>query len=73
MGILWADKTMSEKKLELDFNTFVEQMSRLIDLKLRDEYRAGVTENLERIYTQAKLVNEFELPENMEVFGKFEP
>lgn len=64
---------MSEKKLELDFNTFVEQMSRLIDLKLRDEYRAGVTENLERIYTQAKLVNEFELPENMEIFGKFEP
>lgn len=64
---------MPQQKLELELNSFVEQISLLVDLKIRDEYRAGVAENLQRIYAQARLVNELELPEQMEISSKFEP
>ncbi|MEH1906502.1 MAG: DUF4089 domain-containing protein [Nostoc sp.] len=58
-----------------DFNLgeYVDQMALLLDLELRDEYRDGVVANFERIRAIANLVNEFPLPEDIEVAPVFEP
>ncbi|MBN3923329.1 DUF4089 domain-containing protein [Nostoc sp. NMS4] len=48
-------------------------MGLLLDLEIRDEYRHGVVANFERINAIANLVNEFPLPEDIEVAPVFEP
>ncbi|OKH54986.1 DUF4089 domain-containing protein [Calothrix sp. HK-06] len=58
---------------ELDVKVYVEQMALLVDLQLRNEYKDGVVANFERIGNIAKLVNEFELPEEIEAAPVFEP
>ncbi len=62
---------MEEKKL--DVKVYVEQMALLVDLELRDEYKDGVVANFERINNIASVVNEFELPDEVEVAPVFEP
>ncbi len=62
---------MEEKKL--DVTVYVEQMALLVDLKLRDEYKDGVVANFERICSIARVVLEFELPEDVEEAPVFEP
>ncbi len=52
---------------------FVEQMALLVNLQLRDEYKDGVVANFERIKAIAKVVNEFDLPENIEAGSIFLP
>lgn len=64
-------KKMEEK--ELDLKVYVEQMALLVDLKLRDEYKDGVVANFERISNIASVVNEFELPDEVEAAPVFEP
>ncbi|RUT06749.1 hypothetical protein DSM106972_030060 [Dulcicalothrix desertica PCC 7102] len=62
---------MEEREPEM--RVFVEQMALLVDLKLRDEYKDGVVANFERICNVARVVNEFELPEDVEAAPVFEP
>jgi Protein of unknown function (DUF4089) len=57
----------------INLRTYVEQMALLVDLNLREEYKDGVVANFERIKNIAKLVNEFELPEKIEIAPTFEP
>ncbi|MBW4507327.1 MAG: DUF4089 domain-containing protein [Scytonematopsis contorta HA4267-MV1] len=52
---------------------FVEQMALLVNLQLRDEYKDGVVANFERIKAIAEVVNEFDLPEYIEVGSVFQP
>ncbi|MDZ8053756.1 MAG: DUF4089 domain-containing protein [Aulosira sp. ZfuVER01] len=56
-----------------DVGEYVDQMALLVDLQLRDEYRDGVVANFERIKAIALLVNEFPIPEEVEVAPIFEP
>lgn len=58
---------------EFNVGEYVDQMSLLLDLQLRDEYRDGVVANFERIKAIALLVNEFPIPEEVEVAPVFEP
>ncbi|BAY09925.1 DUF4089 domain-containing protein [Calothrix sp. NIES-2098] len=56
-----------------DVGEYVDRMALLVDLQLRDEYRDGVVANFERIKAIALLVNEFPIPEDIEVAPIFEP
>jgi Protein of unknown function (DUF4089) len=56
-----------------DVSEYVEQMSLLLDLEIKDEYRDGVVANFERIKAIAQLVNSFPLPEEIETAPVFEP
>ncbi|PAX53275.1 DUF4089 domain-containing protein [Brunnivagina elsteri CCALA 953] len=58
---------------QIDLKIYVEQMALLVDLNLREEYKDGVVANFEKIKNIAKLVNDFELPEEIEVAPIFEP
>jgi Protein of unknown function (DUF4089) len=58
---------------ELDLGGYVDNMALLLDLQLKDEYRDGVVANFERIKAIAQIVNEFPLPEEIEVAPIFEP
>ncbi len=51
----------------------VDLMALLVDLRLRDEYRDGVVANFERIKAIARIVNSFELPDDVEAAPIFEP
>ena len=62
---------MEDKKL--DVKVYVEQMALLVDLQLHDQYKDGVVANFERINNIAKVLNEFELPEDVEAAPVFEP
>ncbi|OUL23228.1 DUF4089 domain-containing protein [Nostoc sp. 106C] len=57
---------------EFNVGEYVDQISLLLDLQLRDEYRDGVVANFERIKAIALLVNEFSIPEEIEVAPIFE-
>ncbi|MBD2570352.1 DUF4089 domain-containing protein [Anabaena lutea] len=59
-----------------DFNVqeYVKQMLILLDLEIKkDEYQDGVIANFERIKSIAELVNNFTLPESIEIAPTFEP
>ncbi|MBD2387670.1 DUF4089 domain-containing protein [Cylindrospermum sp. FACHB-282] len=56
-----------------DVGVYVDQMSLLLGLELRDEYRDGVVANFERINAIATLVNSFLLPDEVEAAPIFEP
>lgn len=64
-------KKMEDNKL--DVKVYVEMMALLVDLQLRDEYKDGVVANFERISNIASVVNEFELPDEVEAAPVFEP
>ncbi|NJL64241.1 MAG: DUF4089 domain-containing protein [Methylacidiphilales bacterium] len=57
----------------INLKTYVEQMALLVDLNLQEEYIDGVVANFERIKNIAQLVNDFELPEEIEIAPIFEP
>lgn len=52
---------------------YVEQMSLLLNLEINDEYKDGVIGNFERIKDIAEIVNNFPLPESIEIAPIFEP
>jgi len=58
-----------------DFNVqeYINQMSLLLDLPINDEYKDGVIANFERIKDIAEIVNNFPLPESIEIAPNFEP
>lgn len=58
---------------QFDITTYVKQMALLLDLQLQDEYVDGVVENFARIKVIAQVVNEFPLPEDVEIAPVFEP
>ncbi|MEM7725557.1 MAG: DUF4089 domain-containing protein [Cyanobacteria bacterium P01_A01_bin.45] len=60
-------------KNQFDAGEYVDLMMLLLDWDLPDEYRHGVVENFQRIEAIAQLVNEFSLPDNVEVASVFEP
>ncbi|BAZ29787.1 hypothetical protein NIES4074_22340 [Cylindrospermum sp. NIES-4074] len=56
-----------------DAGLYVDQVSLLLDLPIKSEYRDGVVANFERIMAIANLVNSFPLPEDIEAAPVFEP
>jgi hypothetical protein len=56
-----------------DVGVYVEQMSLLLDLQIKDEYRDGVIANFSRIKAIAQLVNEFPILEEVETAPIFQP
>lgn len=52
---------------------YVETTAELMGLELTSEYLPGVVDNFQRLTQIAALVNEFELPENIEIAPTFEP
>lgn len=63
---------MNNKSLE-NLTDYVEQTATLINLPLDPNYRPGVIANFERIAAIAQLVNEFPLPETIEIAPTFDP
>ncbi len=61
------------KNQKFDVDTYVDQMSLLLNLQLTDEYRNGVLANFEKIQAIAQVINEFPLPEKIEAAQVFEP
>jgi hypothetical protein len=57
----------------LDPATYVEQMSKLLDLSLAPEHYPGVVKNFATISAIAQLVTEFPLPQEIEAAPVFEP
>jgi hypothetical protein len=62
---------MDEPKLDL--TEYVQVMALVLDLPIPAAYRAEVIENFAQLKAIAQLVNEFELPENIEIAAVFEP
>ena len=60
-----------EKTINPD--TYVEQMSEILDLPIDPEYRPGVVKNFASICAIATLVTDFPLPEDIEAAPVFEP
>jgi hypothetical protein len=58
---------------EFNVSEYVKQMSLLLDLQLRDEYRDEIVANFERIKAIAQVVNSFPLSEEVEAAPVFEP
>ena len=52
---------------------YVNQMSLLLDLPINEEYKDGVIANFEKIKDIAEIVNNFPLPESIEIAPLFEP
>ena len=52
---------------------YVKQTARLMGLKLTPEYLPGVVDNFDRLKEIAALVNEFDLPKDIEIASTFEP
>lgn len=52
---------------------YVNQMSLLLDLPINEEYKDGVIANFEKIKDIAEIVNNFPLPELIEIAPLFEP
>ncbi|MDY6785058.1 MAG: DUF4089 domain-containing protein [Cyanobacteriota bacterium] len=62
---------MTEKPLELE--SYVEQMSALLDLRLSPESKVNVIENLRTLARISKLFTEYPVPENTDIASKFKP
>jgi hypothetical protein len=62
---------MEEKTFKV--KEYVDLMAELLDLQLKNEYRDNVVANFERITTIARIVNEFPLPDELEVATEFHP
>ncbi|MBD2625258.1 DUF4089 domain-containing protein [Trichormus variabilis] len=52
---------------------YVKQMSILLNLEIKDEYQDGVIANFDKIKDIAEIVNNFTLPESIEIAPTFEP
>ena len=51
---------------------YVNQMSLLLNLPINEEYKDGVIANFEKIKDIAEIVNNFPLPESIEIAPLFE-
>ncbi|MBD2294988.1 DUF4089 domain-containing protein [Anabaena sphaerica FACHB-251] len=58
---------------KFDVRGYVEQMSMLLNLQIKDEYQDEVVANFDRIKSIAELVNNFPLAEEIEIAPTFEP
>lgn len=56
-----------------EISQFVTQMAKLIDLPIEPEHLPGVVANMTRIAQIAQQVNEFPLPEDIEIATIFQP
>jgi hypothetical protein len=65
--------TDHEASSTLETEAFVEQMAVVVGLPLQAEHKPGVVDNFTRIRAIAQLVNEFPLPEDIEIAPIFEP
>ena len=70
MGIVHPTK-MENNNLQIQ--EYVHQMSLLLDLPINDEYKNSVIANFEKIKDIAEIVNNFPLPESIEIAPLFEP
>jgi hypothetical protein len=70
VGIIHPTK-MENNNLQIQ--EYVHQMSLLLDLPIDDEYKNSVIANFEKIKDIAEIVNNFPLPESMEIAPIFEP
>lgn len=57
----------------VDTAVLVDQLAALVALPLQPEHRSGVVDNFARIVAIAQLVNEFPLPDDVEIAPNFEP
>ncbi|MBD2022376.1 DUF4089 domain-containing protein [Leptolyngbya sp. FACHB-36] len=57
----------------IDPSAFVDAAAALIGLPIPPDYRPSVIANFERIQAIAQLVNEFPLPDDVEVGPTFDP
>ena len=60
-------------KKNINPDTYIEQMSEILDLPIDPEYRPGVVKNFASICAIATLVTDFPLPEDIEAAPVFEP
>lgn len=56
-----------------DLTVLVDQLAALVALPLQPEHRSSVADNFARIVAIAQLVNEFPLPDDIEIAPIFEP
>ena len=68
-----TEGTEEEVEERLIVRQYVEQIALLVGLDLRDEYKDGVVANFERINAIASVVNEFDIPDDVEIAPIFEP
>ncbi len=66
-------KINATEENQINTYNYVIQTASLMGLDLKDEYRNGVVSNFQKVEAIAKLVNEFPLPEEVEIVTKFEP
>jgi hypothetical protein len=67
---------IQNKKMEnnnFQVKEYVKQMSLLLDLPINDQYKDGVIANFEKIKDIAEIINNFPLPESIEIAPIFEP
>ncbi|MBW4472113.1 MAG: DUF4089 domain-containing protein [Stenomitos rutilans HA7619-LM2] len=57
----------------VDTAVLVDYLAALVALPLQPEHRSGVVDNFVRIVAIAQLVNEFPLPDDIEIASIFEP
>ena len=61
------------KDTSVEIKQYVEQTAKIINLSIAPESLPGVIDNFNRIAEIADLVNEFNLPENIESASTFKP
>lgn len=60
-------------ELKLDLAEYVDAMALVLDLPIPAAHRSEVIENFAKLKAIAQLVNEFDLPAEIEVAAIFEP
>ena len=60
-------------EIETDWQEYVIQTAKLMQLKIAPEYLPGVIKNFDSLAEIATLVTEFELPDDIEIAPIFEP
>jgi Protein of unknown function (DUF4089) len=70
MGITHPTKMESKN---FNVQEYVHQMSLLLNIPINEEYKDGVIANFEIIKDIAEIVNNFPLPESIEIAPLFEP
>ena len=58
---------------EIDIDEYIEQISLLLNLEIKDEYRNEMIADFEKLISIAEIVNNFPLPEEIEIAPVFEP
>lgn len=56
-----------------DWTLYVDQTAKLLELSIPESARESVVENFTQIAAIAQLVNEFPLPDSIEIAPRFQP